>query len=182
MKLNEKLVFDEEKYKGNLLNVRKLTVKLPNGCLATREIVKHADAVAILPVTSDNKIILEKQWRSPINDVIVEIPAGKIDERDENPREAALRELNEEIGYESQNLQKICSFYTSPGFTDEYMTLYFAKNLVKVDNKLPKDFGENIELFECSIKEALKMIEQGNIKDGKTITAVYYFELLEKEK
>lgn len=93
-----------------------------------------------------------------------------------------MRELNEEIGYESQDLQKICSFYTSPGFTDEYMTLYFAKNLVKVDNKLPKDFGENIELFECSIKEALKMIEQGNIKDGKTITAVYYFELLEKEK
>lgn len=181
MKLNERLVSDEEKYNGNLLNVRKLTVELPNGCLATREIVKHADAVAILPVISDNKIILERQWRTPANDIMIEIPAGKIDNRDEGPKEAALRELNEEIGYKSSNLQKICSFYTSPGFTDEYMTLYIAKDLIKVNNRLPKDFGENIELFECPIKEALKMIDRGDIKDSKTITAIYYFNLLERE-
>ena len=177
MNFEEKTLSEKNVFDGKLIKVAVEEVETPKGLKAQREIVHHAPAVAILALTADHKMILEKQWRSPIHDTTLEIPAGKVDSRDSRDAlHAAKRELNEETRYEATSLKKISSFYTSVGCMDEYMTLYLATGLKRVSNELPQDQDEQLMLKEVTLPQALEMIDQGEIEDAKTIMAIYYWQ------
>lgn len=122
MEFEEQPISSKTVFHGHLIDVEVQQVITPHGNKTQREIVHHAPAIAILTLTADNKMILEKQWRAPIAKTTLEIPAGKLDQRDDdNALHAAKRELNEETRYEATSLKKISSFYTSVGCMDEYM-------------------------------------------------------------
>lgn len=174
MSLEEKIIKSVSQYKGEIIDVYQQTVELPNGEKANRDVVKHQDAIAILAFTDEGKALFEEQWRTPIGKTTIEIPAGKV-ENSEDFLETAKRELNEETRYEAGKIEKIVGFYSTPGFANEYMTLYKATNLKKVTNELPRDQGENLNVFELSLEEALKAVDDGKIEDAKTILAIYYW-------
>lgn len=176
MDFEEKPLESKTVFKGHLINVEVQQVKTPQGNIAQREIVHHAPAIAILALTADDKMILEKQWRAPIAKTTLEIPAGKLDGRDDaSAIHAAKRELNEETRYQAAELKKLSSFYTSVGCMDEYMTLYLATGLTPVDHALPQDRDEQLVLQTVTLPEAMQMIAEGKIEDAKTIMAIYYW-------
>ncbi|MBB1069321.1 NUDIX hydrolase [Limosilactobacillus sp. RRLNB_1_1] len=176
MDFEERPISSKIVFHGHLIDVEVQQVITPYGNQTQREIVHHAPAIAILALTADDKMILEKQWRAPIAKTTLEIPAGKLDQRDaDNAVHAAKRELNEETRYEAANLKKISSFYTSVGCMDEYMTLYLATGLERVTNELPQDQDEQLVLSEVTLPQALEMIDRGEIEDAKTIMAIYYW-------
>lgn len=179
MELEEKVVKNEPRYNGEIIDVYQQTVKLPNGDLANRDVVLHQDAIAVLAITDENKALFEKQWRAPIKKVTIEIPAGKV-ESGETAEVTAVRELNEETRYQAGELKRISGFYSTPGFADEYMTLYMATNLEPVKIELPQDKDENLQLLELSLKEALAGVADGSIEDAKTVLAIYYWQSLNK--
>ena len=176
MNFEEKTLSEKSVFNGKLIKVAVEEVETPKGLKAQREIVHHAPAVAILALTADHKIILEKQWRSSIHNTTLEIPAGKVDSRDSRDAlHAAKRELNEETRLKAGTIKKISSFYTSIGVMDEFMTLYLATDLTPVENELPQDRDEQLVLEKVTLDEALKMIDEGQIEDAKTIMAIYYW-------
>ena len=180
MNFEEKVTAVAPKYHGAIIDVENQTVMLPNGQTAHRDVVHHADAVAMLAITEDGKAIFEEQWRAPVAETTLEIPAGKLDDRDrDNAKAAAIRELNEETRYAASEIHEVCGFYTSAGFTDEYMTLYLVTGLKPVTTELPQHADENIVLHEYTLAETKKLLDDGKLKDQKTITAVYYWQLLE---
>lgn len=148
-------------------------VRLPNGSESTRELVLHPGAAAILPILPDGRIILVHQYRHPVGQSLWEIPAGKL-ESGEDPLTCAKRELLEETGYEAATWEELLSFYTSPGFTDEQITLFFARDLTKVAEPRPGEITSQ-DLFEQHRLE--KMIASGEIRDGKTMLALLLTEL-----
>ncbi len=170
MDLTEKYVSSEKVYEGNLLHVFKDEVMLPNGKPGFREYIKHNGAVAIVPVTEDGKIVVEKQFRYPLNRVVTEIPAGKLDSIDEDHLEAAKRELMEETGYSATEWTEIGKFYPSVAYTTECIYLYMAKGLTKGERNLDEDEFLNVE--EETLENLVKDIMDGKIGDGKTIAAV----------
>jgi ADP-ribose pyrophosphatase len=176
----ERVIGSEQIYDGAIINVEKQTVRLPDGQTSFREIVHHSGAVGILALTKDNKIILEKQWRAPVKKTTIEIPAGKVDGRDRNFHDTVVRELNEEIRYVPKTIKELYGFYSSVGFSDEFMKLYLAEDLEPVKNQLPRDKGEFLEVFEKTMDEAIQMIADGEIQDAKTITAIQYWQLMQK--
>lgn len=177
MEFAEKPISSKTVFHGHLIDIEVQQVKTPQGNIAQREIVHHAPAIAVLAITDDGKMILEKQWRAPIAKTTLEIPAGKLDGRDDDSaRHAAKRELNEETRYQATELKKVSSFYTSVGCMDEYMTLYLATGLTPVAHELPQDQDEQLVLSEVTLDEALAMIDRGEIEDAKTIMAIYYWQ------
>ncbi|ANZ61767.1 ADP-ribose pyrophosphatase [Secundilactobacillus paracollinoides] len=180
MKMEERVISTEKIYDGAIINVERETVELPDGHQSYREIVRHAGAVAVLAITDDNKVILVKQWRSPIAKPTLEIPAGKLDDRDNGDAlHAVNRELNEEIRLQATQLKKVTGFYSSVGFSDEYMTLYVAKDLKPVADELPRDPGEDLNVKAYSLDELKALMATGEIEDAKTTMAVWYFELMQ---
>ncbi|MEJ6400788.1 NUDIX hydrolase [Nicoliella lavandulae] len=182
MNLEEKVIKSDPKYHGSIIDVEKQTVELPNGQQASRDIVHHAKAVAALVITNNNKMIMETQWRAAVQSETLEIPAGKVDARDKNnsSEDAMIRELNEEIRYHANTLKHLTGFYTSIGFSDEYMDLYLATDLEPVSDELPRDKGEYLRIKEYSLSEAKALLDHGEIKDAKTAMAILYWELLSK--
>lgn len=178
MDLTEKFKSSEKVYEGNLLHVFKDSVELPNGMDGSREYIKHNGAVAIVPVTADGKIIVEKQYRYPVAQVITEIPAGKLDSPDENHLEAAKRELREETGYTAKTWIEIGKFYPSVAYTTECIYLYMAKDLTLGERELDADEFLNVE--EVSLDSLVQDIMDGKIGDGKTIAAVLKVEKMLK--
>lgn len=169
MTFEEKTMKCERIYEGRIINVRVDTVELPNKRYSKREIVEHPGAVGIIPITSEGKIILIKQFRKPVEEVLLEIPAGKI-EPNEEPELCARRELEEETGFTTKNLEKLLEIYTAPGFTNELIHIYLAKDLQEGMVNLDED--ENIEIVQVSLEEALEKISTGEIKDAKTIVGI----------
>ena len=169
--LIEKTLKSETVYEGKFLTVKKDTALLSNGREATREWVTHPGASAVLPLTDDNKIIFERQYRYPIGKVTLEIPAGKMD-KGEDPLLCAKRELSEETGYTSSDMAKLTTIATTVGFSNEYIHLYLAKNLTQ--GKQHTDEDEFINLVEIPFIQALEMIKDGTISDAKTICAILY--------
>ena len=176
MDLTEKFKSSEKVFEGNLLHVYKDTVELPNGQDGYREYIKHNGAVAIVPVTDNGKIIVEKQYRYPMGKVITEIPAGKLDSPDENHLEAAKRELREETGYSAKTWIEIGKFYPSVAYTTECIYLYLAKDLTLGERDLDEDEFLNVE--EVELKSLVQDIMDGKIGDGKTIAAILKAEKL----
>lgn len=172
-KLKETTVSTESIFQGRVISLQLDTVKLPDGTTATREIVKHPGAVAVLAV-HEGRLILVDQYRQAMGRCELEIPAGKL-EPGEDPAEAAVRELQEETGYRCDKLIHLHFFYTSPGFADEIIHLYLAEQLSPGEMSLDAD--EFLEVQEVTLEEALDLISEGRIADAKTIMAVYIWQL-----
>jgi ADP-ribose pyrophosphatase len=159
--LSQKIAFD-----GKLVKVRVDHVIEPSGRETTREIVEHPGAVCIVARPSPNEIILIRQYRHATEDVLWEIPAGGL-HNSEDPREAAIRELEEETGYRASVVVERARFWTAPGFTTEFMYLYEASGLTKT--QINPDDDESIEVEIVDRDEAFRMLDDGRIQDAKTI-------------
>lgn len=171
MKLFEKTLSEEYKYRGRIINLKIQHVELPNGRVSSREIIEHPGAVAIIPFLDENTIILVEQFRKALDQVILEIPAGKID-KGENPEACGIRELEEETGYKANEFEYLGKIATTPGFTDEVIYIYKADNLYKGEINMDED--EFINLKTYKIEEIKDMVKKGQIIDGKTIAALAY--------
>ncbi|MGI5911121.1 MAG: NUDIX domain-containing protein [Syntrophomonadaceae bacterium] len=171
MNYDEKTLYSKDIFSGRIIKVRVDTVSLPDGRNSTREIVEHAGAVAIVAVDDNNYIYLVRQYRKPIEKVLIEIPAGLI-EKGEEAIAAAKRELAEETGLRAANWSRILSYYSAPGFSNEELHLYLARNLSQGEFNLDKDeFLENVSM---PLEEAYRLIFSGQIVDGKSIIGIQY--------
>ena len=174
-KLKETKITSENLLTAKIINVRRDKVLSPKGeCY--REVVEHSGGVAIVAFMNDTDIILIRQWRYPINQEILELPAGKL-EKEENPLDCAKRELVEETGYQADSWTSLGYIHTTPGFCDEKLYLYKATNLKFVGTNF--DEFELVENYITSLENVLKMIKQGTINDAKTICGISKI-LLEK--
>ena len=170
MEYYEKTVSTELKYKGNIIDVEKIIVELPNGKLASRDVVRNAGASVVVPVISD-EIILVQQFRKPPEKVFIELPAGKL-EYGEDPAVCAARELKEETGYSAGRLVKIMELYPAPAFSDEVLHIYLATDLIK--GEASPDEGEFITAKAYKFSEALYLIYVGFINDSKTVAGILF--------
>ncbi|MGM0921740.1 MAG: NUDIX hydrolase [Bacillota bacterium] len=174
--LKETTKSSEKLFSGRIIDLYLEEVELPNGKTSTREIIKHPGAVAVIAITKENKIVLVQQYRKAMERVLVEIPAGKL-EKGEQPEVTAKRELEEETGYTTESLQHLLSFYTSPGFADELVHLYFTEELEILTEKAELDEDEFVDVLEVTLEEAQQMIDDQRIFDAKTAYAVQYLQL-----
>lgn len=170
----EKTISSDRIYTGKVISLKVDTVEIENKGYQKREIVEHQGAVAIVALTDDDKVVLIKQFRKPIEQVIWEIPAGKL-EIGETPKECAIRELKEETGYSAKNIKLIHKFFTSSGFSNQKIYIFLATGLTKGEHKFDED--EIIEKYEIDINEARNMIIKNEIEDAKTAIGI----LLTKE-
>ncbi|MDR2395686.1 MAG: NUDIX hydrolase [Endomicrobium sp.] len=170
----EKLIKKNSIYKGRVLEFWCDDVALPNGATAKREYVVHPGACAVLPFVDDSNIVLVKQFRYVINQITYEIPAGKIDV-EETPLKCAVRELEEETGYQAKKLDKMMSLYPSSAFSTELLHIFVAFDLQKGMNKPDEDEFVSTEII--NFNDALKMVKSGKITDSKTIIAVLNFSI-----
>ena len=159
------LMFD-----GTILHVRRDEVTLPNGRPAFREVIRHIGAVCVIPVTEDNQVIVERQYRYPIDRVITEIPAGKLDAPEEDRLAAIQRELLEETGYTAEEWIPLGDFHPAPAYSDEYISMYMARKLKKGARHLDED--EFLDVFTVPLSELVEDVMAGRISDAKTQTAV----------
>jgi len=156
-------------FSGRLLEVVVRNVKLSDGSVSPREVVLHPGSIAVLPVLPDGCILLVRQFRPAVNDSLWEIPAGKL-EHEESPLEGARRELREETGYSAGRWQELVAFYTTPGFCNERMTLFIARDLHQVGEANAHEISEHAEVTPVTF---LAMIRSQQIVDGKSILALY---------
>lgn len=168
--LGEKTITSECVFDGCILHVIRDSVSLPNGNEATREVIRHIGAVCVVPVTDDGLVVMERQYRYPIDRVISEIPAGKLDSKDEDRLEAAKRELKEETGYSADTWIDMGIYYPAAAYSDERITMYLATGLHKGQQRLDEDEFLNVELIP--IERLVDDIMSGKITDGKTQVAI----------
>lgn len=174
--LDEKFISNKKVYDGRLLKVEVDTVLLPNDTETTREFIRHPGAVAIVPVLDDGRIVLVKQCRYPMETVMWEIPAGKLDHGNENPDACAVRELSEETGYTAKRWQRLISIATTPAFTDEVIHLYKASGLEKHGQHTDEDEFIGVKAF--TVEEIKRMITEGELFDAKTLCALFACDLI----
>lgn len=171
--LRERGLTQEAAFRGSLVKVRVDTVALPNGETAQREIVEHPGAIAVIPLTAEGRIVLVRQFRYPINQITLELPAGKL-ELGETPEETCLRELAEETGFTAAALTKLTEFVVAPGYTTERITLFKAEDLTPMVAE--HDADEFVETVEVTRAEALAMIQDGRIIDAKTMIGLLWLD------
>ena len=169
--LKENKISSKIIYQGRLLDVRRDEVRLPNGTTSIREWIKHPGAVCIIPCLPDNKIALIRQYRYPLQQEMIELPAGKLD-KNEIPEKCAMRELEEEIGYRAEKLTFLTNIHPAIGFADEVMGIYLAENLIKTASNQDED--EFLELIPTPLEKAVKMVWDGVITDVKTIIGILW--------
>lgn len=160
----------ELKYKGTILSMYADTISVPNGNTAVWDFIEHHGAAAVVPVMDDGKILLVRQYRNSLDRYTLEIPAGGLNGKDEPTKTAAARELEEETGYASDNLELLVSIVTAIAFCNEVIDVYVAKNLVKTQQHLDED--EYIDVEAYTPEEIAEMIYSGKIQDSKTVAAV----------
>src|SRR5699024_2686978 len=163
-KFTEKTLQTKEIFSGNIISVQVDNVLLPDGNESKREIVKHPGAVAIIAITDDDKNIIVEQYRKPIERYLIEITAGKL-ETNEQPEITALRELEEETDYTTKKLDYITSFYTSPGFANEIMHIYYTNSITRVENPAELDDDEFVKVHYLTFDEAEQFIFEQKIYD-----------------
>lgn len=169
MTFEEKTLSSETVYKGAILNLRRDRVTVVDGSTSYREIIEHTGGVTVAAVTHDKKMVLVRQFRKAAEAVIMEAPAGKL-EKGEDPMEAAARELKEETGYTAESLEFVTSFYSSIGYSEELLHLYYAKGLT--EGEMDLDDSEAIDVVIEDLGVLKQMVLSGDIKDGKTIAAI----------
>lgn len=166
----ERTISSERVYAGRVVSLRLETVEYENGKLGQREIVEHAPVVVIAPLLDDDTLLLVRQHRAPVAESLLELPAGGID-GDETPQAAVHRELIEETGYRAGEIRALSTFYSAPGYCNELMHLYLARDLQVGDAEPEED--ESIELEPVSLAEARRLIRSGEIRDSKSIAGIY---------
>ena len=175
MNFTERTLSSNTIYEGKILKLKVEEVSLPNGDISSREIIEFPNSVSVIALTEDNKVILVRQYRKPCEKELLEIVAGKVD-KGEDALNCAKRELSEETGYTSEKWKKVASFYTTPGYSNEFMTMFIAFNVVK--GKAHPDEDEFVEVVKIELKKFLKEVEEGRIIDAKTVMAAFYLKTI----
>ena len=171
--LAEKKISGEGVYDGIFLKMKRDTVSLPDGQHAVREYLEHPGAVAILAVLDDGRILLERQYRYPIAQAVIEIPAGKLN-AGEDPLLCAQRELQEETGYTAKHWSKIRRIHPVISYSTEFIDIYLAEGLSPGPSRLDEE--EFLDVFAAPLEELLHWVEMGKITDVKTIISTYWLE------
>jgi ADP-ribose pyrophosphatase len=171
--LKEVQVDSELAYEGHFLKVQRDTVRLPDGKQSKREYIKHPGAVVILPLFDDGSVLLERQYRYPLQKVFIEFPAGKIDPN-EDPLDCAKRELQEETGYTAADWQFLCTIHNAIAYSDEHLDIFVARGLIAGESRL--DDGEFLETFTATVPDMLSWIREGKISDVKTVIGAFWLD------
>lgn len=169
MQYEEKTVGRKHIYEGGIIKVDSLTVTLPNGKEASRDLVIHPGASAVIPISENGELYMVRQYRKPIEKVSLEIPAGKLD-KGEDPLVCASRELREETGLTSANIRHIISIHTTPGFCDELIHMYVATELEEGESCADED--EFISSEKISLEDLIQKVLNHEITDVKTIIGI----------
>ena len=175
MEFKEEMVSQETVYEGVIVNVRRDKARLMDGRITNREVVEHPGGVSILPLFDDGTVSLVRQFRYPFQEVVAELPAGKL-ERGEDHRLAALRELEEEVGASCGRLTYLGCLYSSPGFSSEVLHMYLAQELTEGACHPDEDEFRSVERIPFSA--LVEQVRQGEIKDAKTVALVLKAKLL----
>lgn len=157
-------------YEGRILDFEVDRVRLPSGVEAEREVVRHKGAVVVLPLHENGRVELVRQYRYPPDEILLELPAGKLDPG-EKPGECAMRELAEETGWRANEINELGSFFTTPGFSDEVLHAFVATGLEPAPDVVP-DPDEAIEIVTMTIDEVLAACRDGRIRDSKTLATL----------
>ncbi len=168
--LREIKLSSQDIFRGRILHVQRDTVRLPNGNEAVREVIRHVGAVCVVPLTGDGRVIVERQFRYPMDEVITEIPAGKLDSPDEDPLAAAQRELREETGVTAGKWTCLGRFYPAAAYSDERIWMYLAEDLQFGRQELDED--EFLGVQTVPLESLVEDILAGRIPDAKTQAAV----------
>ncbi|MES2297767.1 MAG: NUDIX hydrolase [Pseudomonadota bacterium] len=171
--LKETRVDGEIVYEGSFLKLTRDRVALPNGHVAAREYILHPGAVVILPVLDDGRVLLERQFRYPLDRVFIEFPAGKID-AGEQALACAKRELQEETGYTASDWQFVCTIHNAIAYSDEHLDLFLARGLVPGPAKLDEE--EFLDTCTVSMDELMELVRSGQITDVKTVIGAFWLE------
>lgn len=167
--LIEKFVSRKTVWKGRAVNFVVDTVRLPNGKKATREFLDHPGAVGVVPFLDRQTVVMVRQYRHPVSEVTLELPAGKLD-----PGESILtcvkRELREETGYTARKIQPLLRYWPTPAFADEVLHLYVAEGLKK--GVMNTDEDEFLECVTMPFRKAVDLVRRGKIKDSKTVVGL----------
>ena len=170
----ERQVGTQRVFNGNIIGLRLDTIELPSGRQATREVVEHQGAVVVLPIDMDENVLLVRQYRYPVKEMVLEAPAGGI-ELGELPEHAAVRELGEEVGVYPKTIEQVGHFWSSPGFCTEVLYAFVARDLVP--SQLVPDEDEVIEIENHPVSNLRAMIRSGDIQDAKTISVIQMAEI-----
>ncbi|MCC7094293.1 MAG: NUDIX hydrolase [Ignavibacteriaceae bacterium] len=169
--MNYRIISSQVIYKGKVFNTLVDQIEYNSGNKAIREVAEHPGGAVVVPVTDNGKIVMVTQYRFPVKEVLLELPAGKLS-KGEDPKVCAVRELEEETGYKSDDIKSLGSIYTTPGYSTEKLWIYLAENLKPGNyNREEGEFG--MEVFELSLPEVEEKIYNGEIVDGKTICGIY---------
>lgn len=179
MNLEEKQLKAEYMYKGKIINLRRDEALLPDGSTAAREVVEHPGGVCVAALNADDELLFVRQYRYPYSEIILELPAGKRDHRDENPLECGMRELKEETGATAKRFVPLGELYPTPGYCGEVIWMYFADGLTIGDRHTDED--EFLDVVKIPLKRAVEMVLSGEIKDAKTQIAVLKVKLLKEQ-
>lgn len=170
--LIEEKVSGERLFDGIVVHLERDEVRLPNGNMGVREVIRHVGAVCVIPVFENGEVLVERQFRYPHAKVLLEIPAGKLDSKEEDPLDAAKRELYEETGYTAEKMTSLGLLYTTPAFVDEVITMYLAEGLHSESSAQHLDEDEFLTVERIHIDTLCDMVMNGEIPDAKTQIAV----------
>jgi 8-oxo-dGTP pyrophosphatase MutT (NUDIX family) len=163
---------EDEIFKGHIIRVTQGTFEAPDGSTFSRDIVRHPGAVAVVALTDDDHVVLVRQYRAPVDDLVLELPAGIKDVDGEPPEETARRELIEEAGYSAGNVEFLTRFNISVGFTDEQTDIYLATDLTRVDQDVQGVEEQHMTVERVPLAEALSLIERGELRDAKSVVGI----------
>lgn len=165
-----KTLYSQEIYLGKAFNVRRDQVEAPDGKVLNLDVIEHVGAVTILPVDEQDQVWFVRQYRHPTGKILLELPAGTLNP-EEQPETCAGREVREEIGMAASTLKKLGAFFLAPGYSSEYMHVFYATGLY--DAPLPGDEDESLSIVKVPRRMVREMVASGDIQDGKTLAALY---------
>ena len=157
---------------GKVIKVRQDLLRTPDGQEKVWDVVEYPQAVAVVTVDAAGRLLLVQQYRHPVENTLLEIPAGGM-EAGESPEAAVVRELREETGFRPNRITRLTSFYSAPGYSTELLHLFLAEDLVP--DRLTAEDTDEITVVETTTGEAMKMLEDGRIRDGKTIAGLLFY-------
>lgn len=164
---------------GHIIDFYTYDLQVPNGNIAQWDIIEHKGASAIIPVDDEGKILLVRQYRGAIDDLLLEIPAGGRDSVEEDFAVCAARELEEEIGYRSEEIHHLVDYHSAAAYTSERIAIFYTESLIPSRQHL--DENEFVQIERYTLDELIDMIRQGEITDGKTIAGLMAYKVLKNK-